>query len=74
MCRGGRNEDCKTLKNATYVECTGHNNKLPVVDLTVSTLLCGTGACTDNVSSLFYSTVYSHKPSTTPSKCLNNVQ
>ena len=49
------------------MECAGHNNKLLVVDLTVSTLLCGTGAYADNVSSIFYSTVYSHKPSTTPS-------
>ena len=30
---------------------------LLLVDLSVSTLLCGTGAYTDNVSPIFYSTV-----------------
>ena len=74
MCRGGKSEDCKTLKNAMWsVQDT--INKLLVVDLTVSTLLCGTGAYTDNVSSIFYSTVYiviNLLPHLR--KCLNNVQ
>ena len=56
------------------MECTGHNNKLLVVDLTVSTLLCGRDACTDNVSSIFYSTEYSHKLLPHFQKCLNNMQ
>ena len=50
------------------------NTILLVVDLRVSTLLCGTGVHTDNVSPMFYSTVYSHKLLAHLHQSLNNMQ